>query len=212
MDLYSNEEKFKSPCSILLAGPTCCGKTTWVIKLVKNAKEMFETTPTRIVYHYAEYQPVFDDMSKHVELCQGLPNLEELRSDGHTLCIVDDMMDEASKNDVVTKMATRFCHHANVTLVFLTQNLFQKNQRTARINMTYLVLFKNPADKSQIMYLARQMYPSTSQALTEAYTDATERSHGYLIVDLSQDCREERRLRTNIFPDESPTFVYVPHK
>jgi len=77
------------------------------------------------------------------------------------------------------------------------------------VNAHYLALFKNPSDKLQVVALARQMYPKQSQFMIDAFQDATSEAYSYLFVDLSQDCPEELRLRTNIFPGEL-TMVYTP--
>jgi hypothetical protein len=52
------------------------------------------------------------------------------------------------------------------------------------------------------------MYPNGSKSATEAFTDATEKPYGYLLVDLKPDTDEKYRLRTNVFPGEQ-TVVYV---
>jgi hypothetical protein len=41
------------------------------------------------------------------------------------------------------------------------------------LNTHYLVLFKNPRDANQVATLARQMYPSKSKFVLEAFEDAT---------------------------------------
>jgi len=107
-------------------------------------------------------------------------------------------------------MFTKGSHHRNVSVVFLTQNLFPKNKfaRTISLNAHYMVLFKNPRDVSQFANLARQMYPKTSQFAVEAYKDPTREPYRYLLVDLRPEQDEELRLRTNIFPGETH-YVYV---
>ena len=77
------------------------------------------------------------------------------------------------------------------------------------LNSHYLVLFKNPRVVGQIGILGRQMF-SIGKFLEEAFKDATSRPYGYLLVDLKPDTEEELRVRTNIFPDEVPQYVYVP--
>ena len=77
------------------------------------------------------------------------------------------------------------------------------------LNSHYLVLFKNPRDVGQIVILGRQMF-SNGKFLEEALKDATSRPYGYLLVDLKPGTEEQLRVRTNIFPDEEPQFVYVP--
>jgi hypothetical protein len=58
------------------------------------------------------------------------------------------------------------------------------------------------------MYLANQVYPEDSLGLHNAYLDATQRPHGYLILDQTQDTNDGLRFRTNLFPEVYPSVVY----
>ena len=53
------------------------------------------------------------------------------------------------------------------------------------------------------------MFPSQGQYVSESFKSATERPHGYLLFDLTQDTPDNLRLRTEIFPGEQQT-VFVP--
>jgi hypothetical protein len=141
---------------------------------------------------------------------QGLPDIDQFDGSEPVLLILDDLMSET--NDTIAAMFTKGSHHRNVSIVFLVQNLFDKNKhfRTISLNSHYLVLFKNPRDTSQFSYLARQMYASNYRFAVEAFKDATRQPFSYLLVDLRPEQDEDLRLRTNIFPDESPHYVYVP--
>ena len=57
---------------------------------------------------------------------------------------------------------TKGSHHRNLSVIYIVQNLFHqgKGNRSISLNSHYLVLFKNPRDKLQILTLAKQMYPS----------------------------------------------------
>jgi len=72
-----------------------------------------------------------------------------------TLLILDDLMSET--NELVANVFTKISHHRNVSVVYLTQNLFDKNKyaRTISLNAHYLVLFKNPRDATQFATLAK---------------------------------------------------------
>ena len=113
-------------------------------------------------------------------------------------------------NQLVANVFTKISHHRNVSVVYLTQNLFDKNKyaRTISLNAHYLVLFKNPRDATQFATLARQMYPNASNFAIEAYKDATSAPYGHLLVDLKPDQDERCRLRTNVFPGEMQ-YVYL---
>jgi len=81
------------------------------------------------------------------------------------------------------------------------QNLFNHDSamRTVSLNTHYMVLFKNPRDATQIRTLGYQMYPDSSQFLTQAYMDATSKAYGYIIVDLRPNGTDALRVCTDIF-------------
>ena len=196
--------KLHHPFTAVVAGPTGCGKSAWVLRLVDNAEEMIEPPPTRICYCYGEFQPMFNNYPR-VNFHEGLPELSHEVFDGRepTLMIVDDLM--AETNQLVANIFTKISHHRNISVLYLTQNVFDKNKynRTISLNAHYLVLFKNPRDGTQFATLSRQMYPNSSKFAVEAYQDATSVPYGYLLVDLKSDQDERCRLRTNIFPGET---------
>jgi hypothetical protein len=92
----------------------------------------------------------------------------------------------------------RKAHHPNSSVIYITQNLFDRaaQHRTISLNAYYLVLFKNPRAKSQIGVFSRQLQ---MLHLLPAYEEATCQPHGYLLVDLSPQRPEELRLRSQLF-------------
>ena len=201
--------KLQCPFSMMVSGPSQSGKTNFTLKLIEA--NVFSQPPEEIYFCYAEFQPAYCQLPKSVIMCQGLPPMDQLREqpNQHKLVIIDDLMMEASAGTELTALTTRGCHHLSCSIIFLVQNAFYKNLRTSRLNMTYLVLFKSPGDKSQIRVLARQMYPTKPSILEEAYQDATNDSYGYLLVDLHQKTPDKLRLKSHILPGET-TMVYVP--
>jgi hypothetical protein len=91
----------------------------------------------------------------------------------------------------------------------LVQNFFCKGQRDISLNCHYIIFFNNPRDKHQISQLARQMAPHKWRYILDAYIDATSKPHGYLLLDLTQQTTDDRRVRTNIFPGERQ-YGYLP--
>jgi len=161
----------------------------------------------KIIWCYGIYQEIFDKYSQ-IQFHEGLPDLNIFDGKQKTLLILDDLMSET--DDRVTKLFTKISHHRNVSILYLTQNLFysSKHTRTISLNAHYFVLFKNVRDSTQIANLARQMFPGKSNFMIEAFGDATMAPFGYLLVDLKPETDERCRLRTNIFPGETH-FVYV---
>ena len=89
---------FLTPTSILLAGPTMVGKTTFVIKLLENASKMFKEVPTQFLFCYMIWQPAFERLKKidNLSLHEGLPERSIITElgliKGHKVIIFDDML------------------------------------------------------------------------------------------------------------------------
>ena len=105
---------------------------------------------------------------------EGLPELSSEAFDSRepTLMIVDDLMSET--NQLVADIFTKLSHHRNISILYLSQNVIDKNKyvRTITLNAHYLVFFKNPIDAGQFAILARQMYTNTCKFAIEDYADA----------------------------------------
>ena len=113
-------------------------------------------------------------------------------------------MIDASKDKPIVNLFTRGSHHCNLSVIYIVQNLFHwgKGSRSISLNSHYLVLFKNPRDKLQILTLAKQMYPEQTDSFLNQYEEAVKRPFGYLLVDLKTTTQDNCRLRTNVLPTE----------
>ena len=136
----------------------------------------------------------------------------DLKTEPGTLLIIDDL--QATHVDTVREWFTRKSHHYDTSIAYLVQNVFDRtpHHRTISLNATYLVLFRNPRDASQVEHLARQMFPTAPKRLTAAYKDATSSAaHSYLVMDFNQDTPDDFRLRNTLFPvrDFPRAFAYV---
>ena len=75
-------------------------------------------------------------------------------------------------------------------MIYLTQNLFHKNQRALNLSSDYMVIFKDPRDNSQFSTIARQIRPDKEKFLMCAYKDATSFPQTYLMLDLKLTMRK----------------------
>ena len=193
---------------IMVAGPTSSGKTYWTHKLLTH--NMFTEPVASVLYCYGVFQDYFNQMKiPNIEFHEGLPALEKVQSlhDGSFHVIVlDDLMEYIVKSIEVQNLFTKYCHHYNITVIFLTQNVFAQGPcaRTININTHILVLFANKRDESQAMNLGKQLYPCNSKVFMDAYEDATSYLHGYLVIDCDPKSPRELKLRTKNFPGEQP--------
>lgn len=202
---------FMHPFSCIIAGPSGCGKSQFVTRFIQNKESLCSVQFKKIFWHYDSWQPLYKEMGSDIIFRQGLPDLD-FEGTEPNLIIIDDLMRESDGR--VVDIFTKGSHHRNLSVFFITQNLFNqgKGQRDISLNAHYIVLFKNPRDKAQIQHLARQVAPENPKFLREAYTDATLKPHGYLLLDLKQETPEEFRFCTNILLHERPINVYIPKK
>jgi hypothetical protein len=76
---------------------------------------------------------------------------------------------------------------------------------------TFLLTQNTRASKEQqLSHLARQVYPENRKSLYDSYLDATEKAHGYLLLDLAQVNTTDSGIETLIFPDQHPIDFFVP--
>lgn len=200
------------PFTCMVAGPTKAGKTVFVVKLLENKDYIINQDIDKIWWFYTENQSAYKNIKNtNVKFVEGLPDwkfLNSCKENESQLVVLDDLMHETKNDSAVTKLFTRGCHHRNISVIHIVQNVFFEGLRTSRINTDYLVLFKNPADQLQVSIIARQLFPRKTKYFLEAYADATQNPHGYLFVDLTQYTPDKYRLKTDIF-SSTPT-LYLP--
>ena len=186
---------FKHPFNCMIAGPSQSGKSTLIKNIINNKDQYIYPSPKQIYYCYNTWSPEFEKIQGTIFI-QGISNDFEPNS----IVILDDLMPIIEKNKKILDLFTTKSHHSNLSIFFLTHNLFSngKNARTIALNCQYLIIMNNPRDKNQIYYLSRQMYPNNPKFLVEAYEDATKSKYGYLFLDLSQSTQNEIRVQTNI--------------
>ena len=199
---------------VIISGPTGSGKTFFVHKLLKY--DMFTEQISTILYCYGVYQDYYDEMLlslPNIIFHEGVPEKEQIRklNDGKfNVIVLDDLMEVIIKNMDAQNLFTKFCHHFNITTIFITQNIFAQGPcaRNINLNTHFLVLFSNKRDESQIHTLAKQLFPGNKQVFIEAYQDATAERYGYLLIDCDPSSPNQLKLRTNIFPNEK-TIAYI---
>ena len=200
------------PFTCIISGPTGCGKTSLVKSLI--LKNVISPRPETITWLFAEDQPLYKDLGS-VNFEKGIPEDIETRFNPSkkNLLIIDDLMTELHSDSRLTRIFSVGSHHRNLSVIFIVHNLFHQGRemRNISLNSHYLILFKNPRDKQQVSTLARQMYPTSWRFLVEAYSDATSKAHGYLLLDLKPTTKEQYRIRTRILPGEVD-LIYIEKK
>jgi len=140
---------------------------------------------------------------KNVSFVKGVPDFENPENIP-TLIVLDDLMDSAYSTKV-SELFTKESHHSNISLVLITQNFFHQgpSSRDISLNSKYIVVFKNPRDKTQIVHLAQQVYPENISSYHKTYLEACKDPYTYLFLGLTQSIDDLLRFRTKIFPGET---------
>ena len=205
------DTRLRHPFTCLVSGPTCCGKTEFVKKLVQSRDWCIDQPVQDIIWCYGEWQPAYEELKHQVRFTNEIISPEDLDPRVVHLVILDDQMDNDKDKDKVERLFIKSCHHRNTSVIYIVQNLFSrgKNHRTCSLNTHYFLIFKNPRDSQQVETLSRQMFPTRKRYLTESYIDATRVPFGYLLIDAKPNTPEHLRLRSDIL-NRTAQIAYVP--
>lgn len=205
--------RLKCGRTMTCVGPSGAGKTLFTAKLLQHRHEAFDIPLQKIWWLHNESDEegiTAKELKKldNIEFIKGFPKGWINLPKRHDVLVIDDLFLEADKEGDLTNLFTRTARHKSLFIIFLTQNLFTKTNRSRNINTHYLVIFKNPRDCLAIETLSRQVYGG-GKFLIEAFKDATtNKPHGYLFIDFTQECPDEVRVRTGLFTP--PMYVYKP--
>lgn len=206
---------FIHPFTCIIAGPTQSGKTVFIQKILKSPHLYIDPPPKKLIWCYGvlnhnQILQIRESCTIPIEFIEGLPSNEIITSNSNEpkLLIIDDLMNESGYTESVSKLFTKLCHHNNISVFFVIQNLFHQSRqmRDIQTNTNYLIIFKNPRDLSQIKVLERQMFHDWKNYLFSAYRFTSSRPFGYLVIDMTQSTPDDRRLYTGLFPPE--VFYY----
>ena len=126
----------------------------------------------------------------NIEFINGIPHqLSEetfLDTDKRSLIVFDDIMSEAKCDQRIADLFSKGSHHRNVSVIYLTQNLFPQGKacRDIAFNTQNLILFDNPIDRQQVASLSKRIFPSSSTNFMKRFEQATARPYRFLVVDL----------------------------
>ena len=202
----STNMTFKHPFSMVVSGPSGSGKSVWTKKLLLSS--LIQPSPERIIWCYRQWQPHYDNIRKRIprtEFVNGIPdhlnNQHYINVGKRNVLVFDDLMTEAKCGQRIADLLTKGCHHRNISVVYLTQNLFPQGKACKDIilNTQYMMLFNNPIDRQRVATFARRIYPSTSTTFMKQFEQATSYPYGHLVIDLKLDTPEKDRLHTEIF-------------
>ena len=123
------------PFTSIVAGPTGCGKITFLVSLLRHSHTLVNLPPEKITWCYGEWQPLYSTLSTihpNLECVEGLPDLSSFDPSNRNLVVIDDLMSETDER--VTKLFTKKSHHCNTSVIYFRLYIwckmyFQKGKR-----------------------------------------------------------------------------------
>ena len=181
---------WETPFTCIINGPSGCGKTTFVKNLILDRDLLPKPFKYIVIFLGTSLQnnSIFEDLFlefgdwiKIVEVGKlyGKKELEKgnFASDcldmitGPNGCFIfDDLMSELSKANILTDLFTKVSSHHKISIIHITQNLFQtssKNPHEAMNtyrNAKYIVLFSNRLDNTTNSTIAKRLAGGTPKA------------------------------------------------
>lgn len=187
--------------ALCIAGPSKSGKTSFCVQLLNNSNRIIDKTFNKIYWILGDSNAIPNGLNVHVKFIIGIPDEFTNTSGEPYLYVLDDSMFETQSKSVAN-LFTRGCHHQNISVIFITQNIFHQGKyaRDISLNCSHLCIMNNPRDRSQFQYLARQLFPENPKELVRIYKEVTQdKPYSYLFIDLNQSTHNVFRFRTDIF-------------
>ena len=210
--------KFKLPAAVQISGPSNVGKSVFVSKVLKFRQQLIVPPPEIIFYCGSMDQPkLYEQLQKDcgnsIVFLHGLSDLEKIKFDpsvAHVI-VLDDLMYEVGNSEFASNLFTKFTHHGNILLIFVTQNIYFKSKfmPTINRNIKYNVVFRNKRFRHELETLARQSLGISPKHIhTIMEMAAVDNTHPYIVLDLQNDTPEHLAIVTNIFPDSMHPQAY----
>lgn len=138
--LYLDKDTFriKTPFRMALSGPSCAGKSTYLLKLMENHDVFFDKKfdhyfycfPEDVLYHARRtYIEKLGRAVDNLKICEGFPDVLMIgRLPGSKFIFFDDMFEELIAKKEFLKLMQTQSHEFDISLAFSTQNLYAQSK------------------------------------------------------------------------------------
>ena len=200
---------FNHMFSMLVVGPSQCGKTYFVQKMLTEHCIQFPNKKRmRITWYYNQWQPCYKTLQSTlgdtIHFTQGIPDLSddlhEINPKWNNILVFDDLMTQAMDSSVLSRLFTQG-RHRNASVILLLQNMFPKGKFNTDIsrNAQYLVLFRSPSDRKQIDMIAERIFAKDRPNFMSVYGKVTTRPYGYVLIDNQPKTHSQHQVVSHIF-------------
>ena len=192
--------KFLASHNTIIFGPTRIGKTEFMLEVIRQ--KLVYPFPENIFYMYNVEQDFMKtwnrDENQSIHFIKGL-DFQKLDTSKPSMLIVDDLI-LSDKNKEIAEMFILGSHHKNISLFYITQNLFPNCPlfRLMSSNTHYFVLFNSQRHFRQITTLARQIFCGKDlNHITNAYIRSSKQPRSFILLSLAPDIPKELTVITD---------------
>ena len=179
--------KFLANHNTIIFGQTGVGKTHFILNVIKQ--RLIHPFPKKLYYMYNVEQDFMNTWNaienQSITFIKGL-DFTQMDTSEPSLLVVDDLV--LSTNKEVAEMFILGSHHKQISVFFITQNLFPNCPvfRIMSANAHYYVIFQCHRHFRQVHTLARQIFIGDDlKRITNAYKRASETPRGFIVLSFS---------------------------
>ncbi len=174
------ERELKLPPTgiLVITGPSKCGKTTALVRIILNPHLHFaEIPPTRWIIVYKYWQKAYEELRDQLgngavtfihgwrnNLLEGVGITARNETDPPIGLILDDLCENLASDPGALSMFSGGAHHYSLFLVYMTQFLYFNNeiQRQAMRQASHLICYDNVKHRSGLKTLSQQIFQNSS--------------------------------------------------
>ena len=215
--------RLKCPFSMIVAGSSQCGKTTFCLELLKQRDDLLDTKIDKIIWISGRANArdnVIENLStSHVMFLDALPenfdNLFDVYRGQNLVIVFDDLMEQTARSEQVLNLFIKDCHHRNISLILCMQDIFFGSggfRKTFLRNANYLALFSSPMDMGVVDAIARKVMPRRLTLFFRIFESATSsEDYGHLFISGHPKTHPRIKFRSRLL--QPVQFVYeIKHR
>lgn len=172
------ELHIRTPFTCIASAVSNGDKSTFIVDFLFKSRKFIDNPISRVILVSKHYQKLHKKLREDFEICYANTFVEAESFFSPNCClIVDYFLDEINAPDEANRFVNEIfcsrCHHENINIIVLVQQLFPPHLRTIFNNASYLLIGKWIKNKSSIATLAKQFSPLNYKYFLEAYRHAT---------------------------------------
>jgi hypothetical protein len=216
--------RLRTPCTIILSGPSQCGKTTLIEKLL-NEDDCFDRLFTEICWVHAPLagdKQLFDRLGKKLPIVfrEGYPETEIIQNtlfvgdkNSPKLLILDDILTGPTTCKSLFDLFNIISHHQNITIILTVQNLHgsttaQKSCLSTLLrSCSYLILFSSRRMLPVFRFISSCFFLGEQNRVLTPFKETFQDRYSYFVFDFITD-NEDLRIRQGGLVPSHRCFVY----